>query len=47
MNESTRSLDDFNQLISEHYSQLTKSERAIGLFAPKQDEAAFLSASDS
>jgi DNA-binding MurR/RpiR family transcriptional regulator len=47
MNEATRSLDDFNQLISEHYSQLTKSERAIADFLRQnQDEAAFLSAGE-
>jgi len=47
MNEETRSLDDFNQLISEHYSQLTKSEKAIADFVRQnQDEAAFLSAGE-
>jgi len=48
MNEETRSLDDFNQLISEHYSQLTKSEKAIADFVRQnQDEAAFLCWRDS
>jgi DNA-binding MurR/RpiR family transcriptional regulator len=47
MNEATRSLDDFNQLISEHYSQLTKSEKSIADFIRQnQDEAAFLSAGE-
>ncbi len=47
MSEATRSLDDFNRLISEHYSQLTKSERAIADFLRQnQDEAAFLSAGE-
>jgi DNA-binding MurR/RpiR family transcriptional regulator len=47
MNEAARSLDDFNQLISEHYSQLTKSERAIADYLRQnQDEAAFLSAGE-
>jgi DNA-binding MurR/RpiR family transcriptional regulator len=47
MSEETRSLDDFNRLISEHYSQLTKSERAIADFIRQnQDEAAFLSAGE-
>src|SRR5512139_1080614 len=47
MSEETRSLDDFNRLISEHYSQLTKSERAIADFLRQnQDEAAFLSAGE-
>ena len=47
MNEAAQSLDDFNQLISEHYSQLTKSERAIADYLRQnQDEAAFLSAGE-
>jgi DNA-binding MurR/RpiR family transcriptional regulator len=47
MNEETQSLDDFNQLISEQYSQLTKSEKAIADFLHQnQDEAAFLSAGE-
>jgi DNA-binding MurR/RpiR family transcriptional regulator len=47
MNEAARSLDDFNRLISEHYGQLTKSERAIADFLRQnQDEAAFLSAGE-
>jgi DNA-binding MurR/RpiR family transcriptional regulator len=47
MSEETRSLDDFNRLISEQYSHLTKSERAIADFLRQnQDEAAFLSAGE-
>jgi DNA-binding MurR/RpiR family transcriptional regulator len=47
MIEATGSLDDFNRFISEHYGQLTKSERVIADFLRQnQDEAAFLSAGE-
>jgi DNA-binding MurR/RpiR family transcriptional regulator len=47
MVEETRSLDDFNRSISEHYGHLTKSERTIADFLRQnQDEAAFLSAGE-
>ena len=38
---------DFNQLVAEHYGQLTKSEKRIADFMRRsQDEAAFLSAAE-
>ena len=38
---------DFGQIISDHYAQLTKSEKRIANFLRKnQDEAAFLSAAE-
>ncbi len=47
MNEDPRGLIDFSQLISEHYSQLTKSEKRIANYLRKnQEEAAFLSAGE-
>jgi len=47
MNEESRGLIDFSQLISERYSQLTKSEKRIANYLRKnQEEAAFLSAGE-
>ena len=47
MNEDPRGLIDFSQLISERYSQLTKSEKRIANYLRKnQEEAAFLSAGE-
>ena len=40
-------LTDFSQLVGEHYSELTKSEKSIADFlCQNQDEAAFLSAGE-
>ena len=47
MNANPQSLVDFSQLISERYSQLTKSEKRIANYLRKnQEEAAFLSAGE-
>jgi DNA-binding MurR/RpiR family transcriptional regulator len=47
MNNGHQGLTDFNQLVSEHYSELTKSEKSIADFLRQnQDEAAFLSAGE-
>ena len=47
MNDDPRKLIDFSQLISERYSQLTKSEKRIANYLRKnQEEAAFLSAGE-
>ena len=47
MSDDTRSLVDFSQLISERYSQLTKSEKRIANYLRKnQEESAFLSAGE-
>lgn len=45
--EETRKQFDFSQIISEHYSQLTKSEKQIADYLRKnQEESAFLSAAE-
>jgi len=47
MNEDPRGLIDFSQLISERYSQLTKSEKRIANYLRKnQEDSAFLSAGE-
>jgi len=47
MNEEPQNWVDFSQMISEHYSQLTKSEKSIADFLRQnQDEAAFLAAGE-
>jgi len=44
MNQETQIPVGFSQLISEHFSQLTKSEKRIASYLNQnQDEAAFLS----
>lgn len=47
MSEETKSTVDFSELISAHYSQLTKSEKRIADYLRKnQEESAFLSAGE-
>jgi len=47
MELASNQISDFNQLVAEHYSQLTKSEKRIADFMRRsQDEAAFLSAAE-
>jgi DNA-binding MurR/RpiR family transcriptional regulator len=47
METKTNQTNDFNQLVAEHYGQLTKSEKRIADFMRRsQDEAAFLSAGE-
>ena len=47
MRSETQALTDFSQLVSEHYSELTKSEKSIADFLRQnQDEASFLSAGE-
>lgn len=47
MNDKSQNSTDFTQLISDYYSQLTKSEKTIADFIRQnQDEAAFLSAGE-
>jgi DNA-binding MurR/RpiR family transcriptional regulator len=47
MNEEPQNWVDFSQVISEHYSQFTKSERRIADYLRQnQDEAGFLSAGE-
>jgi hypothetical protein len=47
MNNETQTLSDFSQLVSDHYNELTKSEKSIADYLRQnQDEAAFLSAAE-
>jgi DNA-binding MurR/RpiR family transcriptional regulator len=47
MEPASNQTSDFNQLVAEHYGQLTKSEKRIADFMRRsQDEAAFLSAAE-
>ncbi len=47
MNEETQTLVDFSQLISDHFDQLTKSEKRIANYLRRnQEECAFLSAAE-
>lgn len=47
MDNKPQELTDFGQLVSEHYNDLTKSEKSIADYLlQNQDEAAFLSAGD-
>jgi DNA-binding MurR/RpiR family transcriptional regulator len=47
MDSETKALTDFSQLVSDHYNELTKSEKAIADYLRQnQDEASFISAGE-
>lgn len=47
MNGNGQAISDFNTIVADHYSQLTKSEKRIANYMRKnQDECAFLSAGE-
>ena len=47
MDRQTKDVADFSQMLSDHYSQLTKSEKRIANYLRKnQEESAFLSAGE-